>query len=62
MGISSDIIKLIYSLAESPYKLQDLDEDTIEDLLATAADLAQYYEAEEARRDEKEMRAERRRE
>ena len=62
MGISKDSIKLIYSLAESPYKLQDLDEDTIEDLLANASDLAQYYEAEEQRRWEKETSTRGRRE
>jgi hypothetical protein len=62
MGISKETIKLIYALAKAPHNIEDLDEDTLVDIVCTASDLAEYYEAEEQRRDEKEMRAERRRE
>lgn len=61
MNISKETIKLIYKLAGNPDKIKYLTHEDLEDLLAAASDLAQYYEAEEQCRWEKEMRAERRR-
>lgn len=62
MGISKETIKRIYKLAGNPDKIKYITREDLEDLLVTAAELAEYYEAEEARRAEKEMRSERRRE
>lgn len=62
MGISKQTIELIYQLNKNPAKMYELFIEEIEDILAAASDLAEYYEAEEQRRWEEEMRSERRRE
>lgn len=61
MGISKQTIELIYQLNKNPAKMYELFIEEIEDILAAASDLAEYYEAEEQRRWEEEMRSERRR-
>lgn len=61
MNISKQTIELIYHLNKNPAKMYELSIEEVEDILATASDLAQYYEAEEQRRWEEEMRSERRR-
>ena len=61
MGISKEEIQTIYAIAKHPQMLETMTWERLHELFQAASDLAQYYEAEEQRRDNEEMRAERRR-